>query len=160
MSSVISLTLRMSDAGSCHMFSIASSAPLLEVLEPYSLQIGHSVHALFFRYSLQSWPRILKSEDPPLWIVLGPFGLRYFELMSVDPLLLTNIETVASQGLMVSSSFLTWLRSNWRWRMRTLSMCSWPNQVTLAMSREQDMKMTLRNTVRKGQRKCSLDCYM
>ena len=68
MSSVISLTLRMSDAGSCHMFSIASSAPLLEVLEPYSLQMGHNVHALFFRFDGQPilpymTPEQLEMED-------------------------------------------------------------------------------------------------
>ena len=45
----LSVTLRMSESSTSQTFSLLPSAQLLEVLEPYSSHMGHSVHALFFR---------------------------------------------------------------------------------------------------------------
>ena len=47
--SSLSLSLRMSDTGTTQCFSLAPSSPLIDILEPYSTNMGHNVHALFFR---------------------------------------------------------------------------------------------------------------
>ena len=54
MMSSLSLTLRMSDTSSTQSLSLASSAQLMEILEPYSNHMGHNVHALFFRLVFMS----------------------------------------------------------------------------------------------------------